>query len=58
MITDKANIHDLVPNDVTSMKYHPIQEEEHWKICILQKLVETKNMNLEIDDFNDVEIDE
>ena len=56
--TDKADIKDLVPNDATNMRYHPIQEEEQWKISILQELVEAKNRNLEIENFNAVEIDE
>ena len=55
--TDKASIQDLVPNDVLNIEYHPIQEDENWKVSFIQELIEAKNSNLEVVDFTDDELD-
>ena len=56
--TDKTSIRDLVPNDVLNIEYHPIQEDENWKVSFIQELIEAKNSNLEVVDFTDDELDE
>ena len=55
--TDKTSIQDLVPNDVLNIEYHPIQEDENWKVSTIQELIEAKNSNLEVVDFTDDELD-
>ena len=55
--TDKTSIRDLVPNDVLNIEYHPIQEDENWKVSFIQELIEAKNSNLEVVDFTDDELD-
>ena len=56
--TDKTSIQDLVPNDVLNIEYHPIQEDENWKVSFIQELIEAKNSNLEVVDFTDDKLDE
>ena len=56
--TDKTSIQDLVPNDTLNIEYHPIQEDEKWKVSFIQELIEAKNSNLEVVDFTDDELDE
>ena len=58
LLTDKADIQDLLPADLSNLKYHPIQNADKWKVSILQEILEIKHGNLEVDDFNYDELDE
>ena len=58
LLTDKTDIQDLLPADLSNLKYHPIQNEDKWKISILQEILEIKHGNLGVDDFNYDELDE
>ena len=58
LLTDKADIQDLLPADLSNLKYHPIQNEDKWKVSILQEILEIKHGNLGVDDFNYDELDE
>ena len=52
--TDKARIHDMVPNDALNIKYHPIKEEENWKVTMIEEIIEAKNNNIEVVDFTEI----
>ena len=57
-MTGKATVNELVPDDISSLKYHPMPEDEMWKVSILQELIDTKHGNMEIDDFRYNELEE
>ena len=57
LMTDKANVCDLLPNDVDKMEYYPLPESEKWKISIIQEIIEKKNGTLKIDSLTDDELD-
>ena len=56
--TDKSDVRQLVPNDATGLRYHPIEESEKWKISLIKEIIETKQENLEISSFNDDELEQ
>ena len=58
LMTDKASIHHLVPDDVLNMRYHQIEESEVWKISIIEEIIEIKNSNMQRIDFSSDEMEE
>ena len=58
LMTDKASIHHLVPDDVVNMRYHQIEESEVWKISIIEEIIEIKNRNMQRIDFSSDEMEE
>ena len=58
LMTDKASIHHLVPDDVLNMRYHQIKESEVWKISIIEEIIEIKNSNMQRIDFSSDEMEE
>ena len=57
LLTKKSSIPELVPDDITEMKYHEIPDDEKWKIPIIKELIEVKNRTLEVETFRMAEID-
>ena len=55
--TDKDCISDLVPNDAFRIKYHPINDEEKWRLPFIKDIIETKNDEMKIANIaeNDLE---
>ena len=58
LMTGKATVSELVPDDVSSLQYHPMPEDEMWKVSILQELIDAKHGNMEIDEFRYNELEE
>ena len=44
--TDKASIHDFVPNDAFQTKYHQIHPQEEWRLRFIEEILEIKNTQL------------
>ena len=38
MLTNKTSIDDLKPSDVESMCYHPVPENEHWRVNAVMEI--------------------
>ena len=49
---------ELVPTDVLSLKYNPIENEVRWKITMAKEIIKIKNGNLEVDNFRREELEE
>ena len=58
LMTEKATVEELVPEDVRYFKYHPMSEGEGWKIAILQEINETLQGNMNISEFEHDELEE
>ena len=56
-MTEKSNVHDLVPNDVDNMEYHPLPEGENWKLSIIKEIIEKKNGTMNINNLTEEELD-
>ena len=57
LMTDKTTIEELVPDDLSSLKYQPMPEDEMWKLSILQEIIDTKHGNMEISEFRHNELE-
>ena len=57
LMTDKTTIKELVPDDLSSLKYQPMPEDEMWKLSILQEIIDTKHGNMEISEFRHNELE-
>ena len=53
--TDKHDVRDLTQNDVSTLRYCPLSEEESWKISMIQEIIESKHENLTIENLNENE---
>jgi hypothetical protein len=57
LMTDKLNVRDLGPYDIDKMEYHPLPDEEKWKISIIQEIIDEKNGRLKIDNLTEEELE-
>ena len=56
--TEKSIVQELVPSDVLDFTYKPMENNERWKINIIQEIIEMKNGILEMDNFKRDELEE
>ena len=54
--TGKDNIEDLTKSDSRSIKYHPIEKEEEWKVGLLNDLVDIRDGRQHLEGFSDDEM--
>ena len=45
LLVGKDDIRNLQPSDSMSIRYHPIKEDDAWKVSLIQELVELKTIN-------------
>ena len=57
-MTDKCDVDELIPSDCSFVKYHPILEEDAWKVNFLLEATDVKFKQLEVDGFKTEEIEE
>ena len=58
LLVGKIDIHNLHPSDSMSIQYHPIREEDAWKVSFIQELVDAENQQLEIMGMENTELRE
>ena len=56
--TDKACISDLAPNDAFKIEYHPINDEENWRLPFIEDIIETKNDVMKIENVTENDLEE
>ena len=54
--TAKISVDDIHVSDVQSIKYHPLSENEEWKVVLIKWLNDAKNGNLEVEKLSYEEI--
>ena len=54
----KSNVEKVNISDVSDVKYHPLKEEELWKVGLVKELNDTEFGKLELENFSEEEIDE
>ena len=54
----KTNIYDLIPDDSKLIFYHPVPEEESWRIPILNELIDERSWKVTIEGFSIEELDD
>ena len=56
--TNKFDVDELSTSDAKFVIYHPLSEEEIWKVNFIHEVVDIKNEQLEVNGFNQEELDE
>ena len=56
LLLEKENFSHVVPNDTLSLEYHKVENENKWKIGMLEELIEIRHGNLSVD-LNQEEIE-
>ena len=57
LMVGKFSLDSIDRSDVENIQYHPINEEEEWRIGAIQELLKIKNGEMEVADFDVEEID-
>ena len=58
LLTDKADVRQLEPNDAYQVNYHPINQEEEWRLPFICDIIEAKNDQLNILNISDDDLEE
>ena len=56
--TNKLNVNQLTVSDSQQLKYHPIDENQKWKIKVIKEVLSTRNEELTVDGFSSMELEE
>ena len=56
--TNKSNVNELIPSDAESIEYHPISNNEKWRVPFILEIIESNHRQLEIPNFEDNELGE
>ena len=56
--TNKVNVNQLTVSDSLQLKYHPIDENQKWKLKIIREVLSTRSEELNVDGFSSVELEE
>ena len=56
-ICNKTSIDDLEVSDADIIKYHPIPENEKWRVPIIKEIIDARMNNSEIEGFSFKELD-
>ena len=51
--TQKVHVDHLQTIDVLHLEYHPIKDEDKWKIDIIKEILGVKSNTLEVEEFDD-----
>ena len=57
MLCNKNNINDLNTNDADMVEYHPIPEDELWRVNIIRDIIDARQNNTVIEGFSIDELD-
>ena len=58
LLIGKKHIDELCPDDSKLIEYHPIPEEEYWRLQILSELLEQRQQSVNIEGFTTDELDD
>ena len=54
--TQKVHVDHLQTSDVLQLEYHPVQDEDKWKIHIIKEILSVKSNTLEVKEFDDEDL--
>ena len=52
LLVGKTSVDEVEKTDAENIEYHPIKSEDLWKVDVIREILEVKCRKLEIDDFN------
>ena len=56
LLTGKAKIDKIMPQDALKIKYHPIEKEDLWKVNMIREIVSMNNSQLDNVGMEDCEL--
>ena len=57
MLCNKSNINDLNVNNADMVEYHPIPQDELWRVNIIRDITDARQNNTVIEGFSIDELD-
>ena len=57
-MTEKFDVDDLEPFDANSIQYHPLEDENKWKINLIHEAIDAKYNLIDVEGFSIEELDE
>ena len=58
LLLNKTSVDEISVNDFKLIKYHPISEEDKWKISFINEITDVKFKQLDVDGFETEELEE
>ena len=58
LLLNKTSVDQISVNDFKLMKYHPISEEDKWKISFVNEIADVKFKQQDVDGFETEEFEE
>ena len=58
LLVGKTSVDKVEKEDAKNVEYHPIKNEDLWKVAAIQEVIEVKSRTLEIDDFSQNELED
>ena len=58
LLFDKVRVEDITKNDVNSFKYADVPQGDEWRVEMVKEIIEIRNSKLEVENFDDEEIEE
>ena len=58
LLLNKTSVDQISVNDFKLIKYHPISEEDKWKISFINEITDVKFKQLDVDGFETEELEE
>ena len=58
LLVGKTSVDEVEKIDAENIEYHPIKSEDLWKVDVIREILEVKSRKLEIDDFNQDNLEE
>ena len=56
--TNSMDINELQKFNIENIKYHPVKDEDKWKVSVIKECINAKFGKFEIDGFSTEELDE
>ena len=57
-LTNRETVKEITVSDIKQLKYHPIPDEEEWRIGIVRDIIDIRNGNAKLENFNAAELND
>ena len=57
-LTNRETVKEITVSDIKQLKYHPIPDEEEWRIGIVRDIIDIRNGTAKLENFNAAELND
>ena len=57
-LTNRETVKEITVSDIKQLRYHPIPDEEEWRIGIVRDIIDIRNGNAKLENFNAAELND